>query len=311
MRVLCLLFPRLGIQLIRRREPTAAGRPLITLTGDGDEALVSGLSAEATAAGIAAGMLGNVARGRCPAGLFLPDNAGECLDALDRVASILRHRATPSVAIGGRDHLFVDLDGVSGRFGSESAVAEQLRELARSWSGLEVRAAVAGTREAALCAAGSARRFVAIAPDEAEDPSETTVAPPADAELSARFAFGAPQPAAAVRARIARLLGTLQPLLEGRGESFREVVIEFTHGSGAAATIRLQLPNPLARAGEALAALSPRLPDGVLEGVAAVRVSLGRLGPDVTVRPAGREATAPRALAAPVHPVQRRLLRAS
>jgi hypothetical protein len=311
MRILCLLFPRLGIQLIRRRDPGALGRPVITLAGSGDEARVSGLSAEATAAGVEPGMLASVARGRCPSAMFLPDNAGECLDALERIASILRTRATPGVVVGGRDHVFVDLDGVTGRFGDEVAVAERLRELARGWSGLEVRAGVAGSRERALCAASKARRFVVIAADDAEAADVRSFSVAVDPELSANFEFGSAQPAGAVRARIGRLLGTLQPLLEGRGESFREIAIELTHGSGAAATVRLQLTNPLARTGEALVALSPRLPDGVLEGVSALRLCLGRLGPDVSVRPGGRASVVPRVMVAPVKPVQRRLLRAS
>jgi hypothetical protein len=51
MRVLCLLFPRLSIQLALQQRPGLAGRPVALIAGAGDSALVSAASTEAAARG--------------------------------------------------------------------------------------------------------------------------------------------------------------------------------------------------------------------------------------------------------------------
>ena len=309
MRLLCLVFPRLGIRVARRRNPELAGRPIVTLFGEGDQALVSDVSAEASAAGVTVGMLASVARGRCPAASFLPDNASECLDTLEQAASILRLRATPLVAIAARDHLFLDLSGLESSFSDEARTAARLAGLARTWTGFDVRAGVASTREAALAAARTARRCPAV--DSAgENPAELPLPHGRDEAVRARFAWeSAPGPVAA-RARLVRMLGALQVILDARAESFRELSLELKHSSGAAATVRLRTAAPLHRTSDVLHLLRNRVPDEVLDGVTSIELTLERLGPDVRIEPARRETRAAAVIQAPVRPVQQRLLRA-
>lgn len=308
MRLLCLFFPRLAIQLARRRDPGLAFRPLVTLFGDGDAALVSDASTEASNAGVAIGMLASVARGRCPAASFLPDNAGECLDVLERAAAILRLRATPTVAIAGRDHLFIDLAGTESRFASEAEAAARLASIVRGWTGCEVRAGVASSRPAALAAARQARRFATVAPPA--DVIEPPLPPLHDDALRAAFRWDAAPGPVAARARLVRMLTTLQSVLEARDQSFRDVALELGHDSGAAATVRFRSPAPLHRAVDALQLLGGRLPDEVLAGVTTLTVVFERLGPAVRIQPLRRECRTAPVLAAPVRPLQHRLLRA-
>jgi impB/mucB/samB family len=310
MRVLCLTFPRLGIQVARRRDDALASRPLVVLSGEGDSALVSAASTEAAACGVTVGMLASVARGRCPAASFLADNAGECLDVLEQAASILRLRATPSVAAAGREHLFIDLTGMESRFASEALAASRLSSIVSAWTGYDVRAGVAPTGQAALAAARTARRFPVIVRESADDGAGNEPIVATAAAMSGAFAWDlAPRPME-VRARIVRLLNGLQSVLEARHESFRELVLDLHHASGAAATVRLQSPRPLHRSAEAIQLFGGELPDEVLDGVSGIRISLGRLGPDVRVEPARREIRSGTLIYAPVRPVQQRLLRA-
>ncbi len=310
MRILCLLLPRLGIQVARRRDPALVGHPVVVLAGDGETTLAAAASAEASACGVSAGTLASVARSRCPGAAFLPDNAGECLDVLEQAASILRLRATPNVAIGGRDHILVDLQGVEAMFADEATAASRLAGIAGNWIGYDIRAGVGSTREAAYSAARSARRFPVITGDSGEVQAADTPVGGAAERISGSFRAGGPMDPVMARARVLRILGGLQTVLDARGESFREVSLELTHISGAGATVRFRSSNPLHRAAEAIHVIGDGLPDGVLDGVTAVRVSLERLGPDVRVEPIRRESRSGSVVQAPVRPVQQRLLRA-
>lgn len=310
MRLLCLLFPRLGIQLVRRRQPELCGRAAVTVTGTGDEALVSGASAEASAAGVVVGMLASAGRERLHGASFLHDNANECLELLEQAASILRLRATPTVAIAGREHLFVDLQGLESLFPDEMTAATRLTELVHSWTGCDVRAGVANSRHAALEAAHHARRFPVVS--ESEPGDDGVVASPAAAtEVHASYVWTSPAEPMAVRARLVRMLGSLQTLLEGRQESFREVALELRHASGAAGTVTLHPSMPLHRAGEVLQLLGGKVPDDVLTGIVGLELTLGRLGPDIRIEPVRRETRSAPVIESPIRPIQRRLLRAS
>ncbi len=309
MRLLCLYLPRLPIQIARRRRNELCGRPVITLAGDGDDALVSGVSAEASAHGVTVGMFASVARSRCAVAAILPDNAGECLDALEDAAAIVRLRATPTVAIGGRDHLFVDLRGTESRFVDEAAAATRLAGLVRTWTGFDVRAGVADDEAAALSAAHQARRLPIVAATN-ECAGTTPVLPAPQTPLRATFAWDVAPGAVAVRARLVRMLGALQTVLQARGESFREFSMELTHASGAAATVRLNLTSPVHRTSEILGLLTARTAGDVFEGVNGLQLTLGHLGPDVRIEPLQRLPRRTRAVEAPVRPLQRRLLRA-
>ncbi|MEO9254559.1 MAG: hypothetical protein ABI305_03395 [Tepidiformaceae bacterium] len=310
MRLLCLLFPRLGVQLIRRRQPELCGRAVVTLAGEGDEALVSTASAEASAAGVVIGMLASAGRERILGASFLDDNANECLDLLEQASSILRLRATPTVAIAGREHLFVDLRGLESLFPDEMTAATRLAELVRSWTGCDVRAGVASTREAALDAAHQARRFPVVNGSGLTDDG-IVVSPSVVTEVHASYTWSAPAEPVAVRARLVRMLGSLQTVLEGRHESFREVSLELRHASGAAGTVTLHPAMPLHRAGEVLQLLGGKVPDDVLTGIVGLELTLGRLGPDIRIEPVRRETRSAPVIESPIRPIQRRLLRAS
>ena len=55
MRYLVLSFPRLSVQLARKAETALAGRAFALVRGEGDGALLSCVSVEATADGVEAG----------------------------------------------------------------------------------------------------------------------------------------------------------------------------------------------------------------------------------------------------------------
>lgn len=306
MRLLCLYFPRLGAALARKANPGLAGRPVVLGAGEGDAALVSGASAEAAACGVTAGMLVSAARARCPQAAFLPDNAGACLETLEQAIAVLRLKATVAVAIGGRDHVFVDLRELAGRVADEDGAAVALAAVVHSWTGHDVRAGVAATREDALAAARTARRLPVVLPDGG---TETELLPAFREEsLCASESWDAPRSAGEVRGRLARMLARLQTILSSREQSFREVRLTIAQRSLSNELV-VSSPEPMHHAADAMALLAALVSDADLEDAVGARLVLGRLGPSVVVRPNGREGMRT-ALVMPVRPVQQRLLRA-
>lgn len=306
MRIACILFPRLGVQLARAAHP-AAPREVVLLAGDGDEALVSAASARASAAGISPGMLSAVARARCGRALFLADNAGDRIELLERIAMILQGRATNLVAIESSEHLLVDLAGMDGLFRDEQSAAVALLAFARTWSGLDVRVGVASSRAGALEAARSALHGPVVVPDDGA--VAEPLAPWRGEQVTATAAIPAGSDARAVRSRLARLLTNLEAVLAGRDESFRLVSVALS-GPGAPGTWTAVSRTPMHRASEALAVLSAKLPTEALESVRTLTVRLGRLGPATSIRPLAVAPAAPFA-AVPRRPKQIPLLRAS
>jgi hypothetical protein len=306
MRLLCLVFPRLGIQLARREEPALAGRPTVLLAGDGEAALVALASVEATAAGIETGMTAAQARERCPAVTVARDNAGGCLDELASIASILRARATTDVAIVSRDAVMLSLGGLDDRFADEAAAAGALARLARSWTGLDVRAGVAGTVEGAMALARTARRFPAVCRAQGEHEP----LPVHPGRLAARVSWAGAKSGEDVRVKLEELLGKLETGLAVYGLSFREVTIEVTRPSGSLA-YRLPSGTPLHGAADALELILARVGSGALSGAMGVEVAAGRIGPSVRVEPWRPAVANVHALAGPAVPVQRHLRLAS
>jgi hypothetical protein len=284
MRILALWFPRLPIQVLLRQHPELHGRTAILLQGHGDDGLVAACTPGATALGVVPGVLAGQARLRCPGARFLPDNARACLDELDRLAAIIRTRATIPVAIGGRDYLEANVTALAADLGEAQAVA-RLLELARAWTGYDVRAAVAGTRLEALEAARATRRGPAFVPASAESLVEPPIArgTPGPIRASARLPVDA-SPLSA-REALFRLLGRLDVILAGRAESFRELRVTFAGTDGSARSLTVRPAHPLHAATAALEALGPRLPADAFEDCASLSVELGRLGPDTRVRP--------------------------
>lgn len=274
MPIACLLFPRLGLQVALQQRAVPLGRPLALLSGHGDNALVAVASREASAEGVIAGMPAAQARAACREVAFLPDNAGACLDALDRIAAILRKRTTGDVAVGGRDHLLVALRA------AESVNARRLLDLAVAWSGFEGRFGLGATIEEAVAAA---RRPRPAGSDDIAGAGAAVESLPRHEPLAAEVRSAAPMGQLSVRAALRRLVAGLGAVLETRGESFRlaRLVVETAEGvhetrirPGAAFHQPREVEDLLLR--------------GLEEGdmaASSVRLELEDVGPDVRVVP--------------------------
>lgn len=308
MRLLALAFPRLPVQVARSHAPELAGRPFAVLSGEGEGALIAAASPEASAAGIERGMLASAARGCCRNLAVIPANAGDCLDALEQAASILRIRATPNVVMGGHDHLLVDLGGLESRFAGEQAAATALAALIRSWTRLDVRAGVGGDAVQALAAARTARRLPFIAPIGTSEP--TRLAASRTAEIVASLELPAPAPAIEWRTRIARTLVRLETILAGRDESFRGLSLTVSGPAGDTATLQVSSHEPMHSAADAMAILAPHLAVSLLDGAMRIDLALRHPGPSMRVEPLVREPAASRVRPAGFGPWQP-LLRAS
>ena len=293
MRILVVAAPRLSVQLARRAEPGLRGRPAATVQEFGGEPLVAVPSVEASAAGVQPGMTLAEARSRCPALAWAPARPGAELDALERLAAVLRRKATPAVAVVSREAVAVDLAGLEGRFADERSAGTALLGLARAWLGLDVRGAVADTVEEGLAAARAARRCLAIC----EARGARGMLPRAEG-LAVRLAGGV----SAVRAAAgAERLGQL---LAAWGLSCRGLAVTAETGTGVRRW-RLRAPAPLHHGHELAALLRPLA--GELDGAAEVTIAVTGAGPAVGVTP-WRPAAAPRQRAAlPARPAQRRL----
>lgn len=302
MRVLALYLPRLGVQLLRAADPVYQERPVGLLAGEGDGALVTTVSVEGTADGVEPGMTALQARQRCPGLLLEPDNAAACLDALEHLVSILRSRTTTDVAIVSRNAVTLDLAGVTGRFTDEATAAQAILTLARSWSGLDVRAAVASDVETAVCAASRTRRHPVLLEDEPKQDSRLPVYSP----VSAAYRAARPLSGEMAEARLAKMLGSLRPLVEVQRQSYRAVRVEAARGPYRTAFV-VRAGAPFHEAAEAAALVRGRV-RGELDGVTELRVALERPGPSVSVAPWRPQVTSVHELSAPAIPVQRRLL---
>ena len=305
MRILALTFPRLGVQLLREASPEFTGRPIALIAGDGDSALVSTVSCEATKDGVEPGMTVDQARQRCPGIAFERDNARECLERLESMGSILKTRATTSVAIVSRNAIALSLDGFAKRFADESAAAQAVLGIARNWSGLDVRGAVGSNLEDALAASRTARRFpVVLAETETTD-----VRLPRFEPVGAAHRFHAAAAAKDVSGRLGRMAASLEALLAANPASYRRVTLEIERGAYRTAFV-CRPTQPIHRASEALEFLRGRVATADLEGATAVHLRLDAPGPAVVAEP-WRAAAATVHQLAPAVPVQRRLRLAS
>ncbi len=283
MRTLCLYIPKLSVQLALRRKPELEHQPLVVLAGSGDRATVveaaGGEPGRAALTGIPAAQ----ARRRCPRAVFLPDNLGACLDELERLAGILRKQGTPLVEVGGRNHLFLDMRGLAERFGSEAAAAERLTAIATTWSGFEVRAAVASGRGAALQAARATRRRPTVLPDDEGVVEEPPIRDRRGTTLTARATFPAPLPQAEARMRLRRVLARLAALLVVNGQGFRELTL--TVGTARRTQVHLRSETPVSTVTEMERLLAGSLDEGrLLEAADSIVIEVARLGPAIVER---------------------------
>jgi hypothetical protein len=294
MRFLVLHFPRLGVQLVRRAAPALHGHPVALSQGEGDPALLAAVSVEATAAGIEPGMTVLQARQRVPGLRLEPDNAAACLDELEELMAILRTRATTNVAIVSRNAIALDLAGLEARFADEGAEAQGIATHARSWTGLDVRAAVASNLEDALRAASTARRFAVIC-SEAGRSSELPGYEPISVSMAG--------------AEWSRAVRPLSALMAEYPQSYRSIEVEIERGSRRE-RVSLKPKAPVHTVGEVVSELK-RLDPARLEGAGRVRVTLAKPGPLVAVDPWRAASGSAHELNGAAIPIQRRLLRAS
>lgn len=309
MRTLVVFFPRLGIQVLRRRRPELAGRPAGLLLAAGEGSLLSAVSVEATASSVEPGMTPDQARQRCPAIAIEPDNTGACFDLLEEFVSIIRSRATTNVAILSRDAICLSLDGLDRHFAGELAAASAMLSLARSWTGLDARSGVADSAGEALCAARSARRFPVIRP---ASPNTTAAALPAYEPLSVKVRFATPASAEVAAARLTAAIASLQPVMDGYAQDYRTVRLELAFdGQTAPTATAAHSARPLHSAAEVAALVRDRIDPARLEGVTTVRLVLDRPCPLTAVAPWRPAVAALHQRPAPTAPFQRRLLRAS
>jgi len=287
MRVLCAWFPKLDVELATRLRPALAGRHLVFLQGSGDGALVSGASCAAASAGILTGMSAGQARRRSPAAVFLSDNAGACIEELERVAGILRTRVTTRVEVGGRDHIFVAIETESPD--DERATALRVMGLVRAWSDRPVRGGFAATRLEALEAARASRRGLLICPPSGESVPPDAIAPfrPESLAASASLDTVAGSSPLAVRARISSLAHRLETIASARNQGFRDVRVVL-HRGASTETFRSRSSAPLHTASEALALIGASLAVEPPPAVTCVEVLFERLTPDVRIRPLDR-----------------------
>ncbi|MCX7618279.1 hypothetical protein [Tepidiforma sp.] len=267
MRVLVLVMPRLSVQLARREAPELRGRPAATVQLRGAGPVVAAASAEASAAGVEAGMALEAARGRCPALAAVPAKPAAELDELERLAAVLRAKATPHVAVATREAVAADLAGLEGRFADELAAAEALAGLARAWTGLDVRAAVADTWQEAEAAARAARRAV-VCPARGE-----TGALPRREGLAVRLA------GPVTGERLTGALERLGLVLAAHDASCRGLEVAAAVAGGEVRRWQRRAAEPLHRGHELAALVRPLAP--ALEEAATLEVRVLGAGPSV------------------------------
>jgi len=154
-----LYFPRLGVDLARRKRPNLAGRPIVLIDGHGEDARVTARSAEAGVLGVLPAMSAGEARRAAPSAAFLPDNAADREAELERVATIVGALGAPMFGLADHlDRLFIPC---------ASAAAESEGILAERLAGVVLSNARVGTGRSAHDAFDSARvsrRLVMPAP---------------------------------------------------------------------------------------------------------------------------------------------------
>lgn len=297
MRILALYFPKLPMALSagatraeartglaqRRRMGLEPRRecPVVLMQGYGEDAIVSAVSNEAALHGVLAGMTAGEARRRCREAQFRPDNAGACLDALERIATVLAARITPFVEVGARNALLLGIDELPDR--ETTRLAGGAARLARQWCGTEVRAGVADDPQAAIEAARAARRHPLVCPRM----DVTAEIGPLDLHARIRVATRIPvRGGEGVAAAHFRQLGRRVDLvLEGRSASFREVRLVVLAPGQSAKEWRRCVRTPQHDTRALIADLTEATCAETFPVGTEIQITVERLGPDVRVKP--------------------------
>jgi nucleotidyltransferase/DNA polymerase involved in DNA repair len=155
MRVVCMMVPRLPVQLARRCDPGLAQTPLIVGGRRWDEGAVLDCCARAAAAGVAPGMRLSQAEALCPDARFVPADEEAYRAAHEALSDVVR-RFTPSVETGELGLVYAEIPGLKRQFDDEADLAHGLMEEAITASGLDVRVGLAGSKFVAQQAAQAA-----------------------------------------------------------------------------------------------------------------------------------------------------------
>lgn len=211
-RILSVWFPRLGAERLLRRRGDAGSRPFAVVADDGQRQVLSSLSPEAEAAGLAVGQPLREAHALCPdLATQVQHRAAEAgfLRALARWAD----RFSPLVGEEGADGLRLDITGCAHLFGGEAALIDSLTQEAADL-GLSVRCGLADTVGAAWALARFADR--GLAPGRSGDAIEQEArATRARAAKRRHWQRATRDPGAPQTARIAppgQMHGVLAPL---------------------------------------------------------------------------------------------------
>lgn len=137
-----------------RRHPELAGLPVI-VGGSGDPTeprkVVTCASYEAREFGVHAGMPLRTAARRCPDATFLPSDPAAYDAASDQVTGLLRDLGHP-VEVWGWDEAYVGVEG-----GDPTEVAEQIRTVIASETGLSCSVGISDNKQRAKVATGFAK----------------------------------------------------------------------------------------------------------------------------------------------------------
>jgi nucleotidyltransferase/DNA polymerase involved in DNA repair len=122
--VLYCTIPHFAAALARRDRPELAGQPLVLLDPEGR---VLGVSAEAAAGGVTAGMTARAAEIRCPEARLLAADVARCRAELEALLQLLE-RSSPRVEPHGWGAAYADL----GDLGSQPQAVACLREVGQA-----------------------------------------------------------------------------------------------------------------------------------------------------------------------------------
>jgi DNA polymerase-4 len=155
MRVVCLLVPRLPVQVAQRCDPGLAQMPLIVGGRRWDEGAVLDCCVQAAATGVVPGMRLAQAEALCPDARFVPADEEAYNVAHEALGDSVRH-FTPTVETGELGLVYAEISGLKRRFDDEAELAHELMEEAITALGLDVRVGLAGSKFVAHQAARAA-----------------------------------------------------------------------------------------------------------------------------------------------------------
>ncbi len=163
-RLACLLVPLFPLAARLRAEPELAGEALAVTAGNGAAALIVAATRSARRLGVTTGMTLTQARALVPK-LAARNRDGACERAAQEALAEIAERFSPRIETAGPGLVFLDADGLAGRFHPGSPPTQNStpeHELGRALlaaarhAGLPARVGIAGSKLAAQVAAQTA-----------------------------------------------------------------------------------------------------------------------------------------------------------